>query len=425
MAAAFKESGRLAQQYAKEYGEQLATGDVSEKELARIMCEDHPSVFHSVSQARMALRYHLGKREGRPGTRCTDPVDITQTEPPPNPKTNQRPSDLQGRLLSFLKRRGQVNQRPATHSEISDALDIGISRVPELLAELKDGAFNVAEDDTGVFLSKEIPRRDPTIVDVAKESKNYFKFGVVGDNHLGSKYERLDILHGLYRIFEQEGVEQVYNTGNFVDGDARFNKHDLIVHGIEAQLEYFLRNYPDNMKTSFITGDDHEGWWTQREGIDVGQYLQSKAHARGMTHLEYLGHMEHDIHLKAKNGETIIRVLHPGGGSSYATSYSVQKIVESYHTGEKPHVLLVGHYHKADYNFIRGVHTVQSGCTQDQTPFMRKKKLAAHLGGWIIEMWTDEVGCITRFRQEYLPFQTRDFYDNKWKYHWSPPQTKI
>jgi hypothetical protein len=79
---------------------------------------------------------------------------------------------------------------------------------------------------------------------------------------------------------------------------------------------------------------------------------------------------------------------------------------------------LVGHYHKAEYNFCRGVHAVQTGCLQDQTPFMRKKKLAAHLGGWIIEFSTDDQGAITRFKQEFIPFYDNGYYKEKWSYKW-------
>jgi hypothetical protein len=34
----------------------------------------------------------------------------------------------------------------------------------------------------------------------------------------------------------------------------------------------------------------------------------------------------------------------------------------------------------------RNVHVVQLGCFQDQSLFMRQKKLAAHIGGWIIRL---------------------------------------
>jgi hypothetical protein len=86
--------------------------------------------------------------------------------------------------------------------------------------------------------------------------------------------------------------------------------------------------------------------------------------------------------------------------------------------GEKPNILLIGHYHKAAYNFIRNIHVVQGGCTMDQSPFMRKKRLSAHVGGWILEATVNNKGDIIRFRQEFIPFFDRGAY--KWEYKMTP-----
>lgn len=300
---------------------------------------------------------------------------------------------------------------------ISDALDVGVSKVREAIKELTDVGHNFTTNGDRVFFSNVIPKSEPTKLDVKKMSTGFYRFGAVGDNHMGSKYERADVLEALYDLFESEGIKVVYNTGNWIDGEARFNKHDLNVHGMDNQIRHFVQNYPQRkgITTYFIAGDDHEGWYTQREGVDIGRYAEFIAREEGRKDLVYLGYMEADVHIKAKNGETVVRVLHPGGGSSYATSYSIQKIVESYQGGEKPHVLLAGHYHKADYLYYRGVHCVQTGTTQDQSPFMRKKKLAAHLGGWIIEFHNDDNGAITRFKQEFIPFYDNSYY-KKWSY---------
>ena len=163
---------------------------------------------------------------------------------------------------------------------------------------------------------------------------------------------------------------------------------------------------------------DHEGWYTQREGVNVGRFIEDRARQSGRNDLKFLGHMEHDVIIERPNGSCKIRVLHPGGGSSYAISYTAQKIVESYTPGEKPDVLIVGHYHKASYNHVRGVHVVQTGCTEDQTPFMRKKRLDAHVGGWIIEMKVGDTGAIIQFKQTWIPFFDKKVYHKDWKYHW-------
>lgn len=323
-------------------------------------------------------------------------------------------NDLPDRLRALLSKKGSY-----TVSQLSDLFDCGVSSIRAALKELAEKGMNLVVKDDAVSVSAIIPKAEPRRLDVVKMSTGFHRFGAIGDNHLGSKYERLDVLNALYDLYEREGITVVYNTGNYIDGEARFNTHDIHTHGMDRQIDYFIENYPrrKGITTYFISGDDHEGWYTQREGIDIGKYTERKAREAGRTDLVYLGHMEADVHLPAANGHTTIRVLHPGGGSSYAVSYSVQKIIESYQGGEKPHVLLIGHYHKADYIYNRGVHAVQTGCTQDQSPFMRKKKLAAHLGGWIIEMANDENGAVTRFKTEFMPFYDNAYYE-KWGYKW-------
>lgn len=309
--------------------------------------------------------------------------------------------------------------REYTIAEISDLLNIGVTSVRAGLEKLKAEGYNVHLKGDTAEISNVIPKSESKTIDIRKMTTGLHKFGAVGDNHMGSRYERMDVLNALYDEFEREGITTVFNTGNWIDGEARFNTHDLNVRGIGGQIAHFVKNYPQRkgITTYFIAGDDHEGWYVQREGIDIGQYAEMKARAAGRTDLVYLGYMEADVKIAAPNGETVIRVLHPGGGSSYAVSYSVQKIVESYQGGEKPHILLIGHYHKADYIYNRGVHCIQTGCTQDQSPFMRKKKLAAHVGGWIVEFGADDNGAITRFKQEFFPFYDNGYYQ-KWAYKW-------
>jgi hypothetical protein len=328
-------------------------------------------------------------------------------------------SDTSSPLVSQLKERLFHKRGSHTLIELSDLYDVSVKRIKEALEELKEKGYNVDTENDIIIMDTLITKNEDTILNVEKMSQGNFRFGAIGDNHLASRYERLDVLNALYDHYAKEGISIVYNTGNWIEGEARFNKHDLLAHGLDRQLDYFLERYPQRpgITTRLITGDDHEGWYTQREGINVGKYLQSKAESIGRKDLIFLGHMEHDELLTAESGHTRIRILHPGGGSSYAISYAPQKIIESYTGGDKPDILLIGHYHKASYEYIRGVHTLQTGCTQDQTPFMRKKKLAAHLGGWIFEFSHDKNGAVTRFKSEFFPFYDKAYYKSSWQYH--------
>lgn len=246
--------------------------------------------------------------------------------------------------------------------------------------------------------------RDMPIVENDKDRNDIFGLntpviGVIGDTHLGSKYERLDILRALYNTYSALGIKYVIHTGNMIEGQSHFNKNDIKVWGAQSQVDYCIEHYPkvDDIKTLFITADDHEGWWIQREGVNVGPLI-----ANERNDMIYIGHMEHDILIN----DFLVRVIHAGGGSSKAVSLASQNIVDSYPDWDKPDILLIGHYHKAHYlPDYRGVAILQTGTTQEQTPFMRKKHIIATLGGWVLDVSTDS------FYAQFLKHKA-----NQWKY---------
>ena len=327
-------------------------------------------------------------------------------------------STLKDEIFSFILK----SKKHIGYADLTDKFDCGMSKIKDAIEQLKNENKNFNFRDDGVEIAESAGKIRPSTIGTEHLVGKKIKFGFVTDNHLGSKYERLDVLNAVYDRFAAEGITDVYNAGNVIDGEARFNKFDIHKHGMEDQCKYFAEVYPKRkrMTTHFITGDDHEGWYVQREGVNIGKFMESKAIEAGRTDLKYIGHMEHDIIFKTEKGQAVMRVVHPGGGSSYAYSYTSQKIVESYTPGEKPHIVLGGHYHKACYNYIRGVHFLQGGTTMDQSPFMRKKRLEAHLGGWIVEFQQGENGVIQSFKCEWISFYGRDFYekDSLWQYQY-------
>lgn len=76
--------------------------------------------------------------------------------------------------------------------------------------------------------------------------------------------------------------------------------------------------------------------------------------------------------------------------NSYSKSYRLQKIVESLKASDKPAVLIAGHDHKSLYMpQEQGVHVLGAGTLQDQTKWMRGKRLSAAVGFWIITLNID------------------------------------
>jgi len=346
------------------------------------------------------------------------PHIATVKPPPPQPPQDAKPAPPLAEAVHAVLRKG-----PLTLEEIAGKVASSPGQVLDALLGLQASGVNLHRFGDRWSLEKTpapAHARAGMGPYVSRPDGTYL-FGFTSDNHLGSKYARLDVLGSLYDHFAEQQVDRVFNAGNWVDGEASFNKHDLLVHGMDAQLRYLAEHYPQRpgISTYAVTGDDHEGWWAQREGVDPGKYAERVMRQAGREDWIDCGFMESFIPLRhAETGaESMLHLMHPGGGSAYAVSYTVQKIVEGYDGGEKPAVLLAGHYHKLSYNMVRNVHAIQTGTSQDQTPFMRKKKIPAHVGGGICRLRQDpRTGAITACRVEFFNYFVQGYYDNRWSH---------
>lgn len=337
------------------------------------------------------------------------PEDVREQRGKHTPKT---PEQVEDSIRQTLKR------GPMTLSELGEMMGISARKVESSIAGMRERGVMITGYPGDVYEMTTTDALEPGshVIKGDPRAEWTHHFLVLSDNHLCNRNARLDVLNAAYDYAERHGITIALNAGNYIDGEARFNKTELIVApGMDNQMDYFIQEYPHRkgIKTLFIDGDDHEGWYAQREGIIPGQYLQMKAEKAGRHDLEYLGYSEADIALKCGSGESVARVLHPGGGSAYATSYTAQKIVESYQGGEKPAVLFIGHYHKLEYGYPREVHCLQTGTTEDQSLFMRKKKIAAHLGFWDVRIKQDARGIVTDFVPHVHTFFDRGFYERR------------
>lgn len=312
---------------------------------------------------------------------------------------------------------------PATPVEIANKLDVSPKRVEKMVSELHANGYNVAvHEEQGaearlMMETDRVPVKKELRINAQKfyEDTYRFDFGAVSDTHLGSKFYRPEVLHAIYDNFAQHGIKHVFHGGNYIEGE-KHDKVNLLVHGMQGQIDYFIKEYPqrEGMTTYFVAGDDHEGWYQQREGIDIGRFTQTEAESQGRHDLINLGYMEADVAIPLPGGAKCkVRVVHAGGGSSYATSYAPQKVIESMEGGEKPQILLIGHYHKSLYMpAYRNVHTILMGTTKSQDVFMRKLRLAAHVGGWRCSAVIGKDGAVREFSATYLPFFNQGYYES-------------
>jgi len=241
-------------------------------------------------------------------------------------------------------------------------------------------------------------RKQIKLYDHTKKTKA-FKFGLLGDTHFGNKSTNKEALNDFYNILASEGITEAYHTGDLTDGlhVHRGQEYELYALGMEQQAQDVVDTYPSRkgMTTYYILGN-HDLWYKQNSGGDISKLIDQHR-----EDLICLGDSEADVFV---GGKSILRLMHPGGGSSYALSYKPQKIIESIASGNKPNILGIGHFHKALFMFYRNVFSYQTGTFEEQTPFMRSKNLMAHVGGWIIEGKSGRNGGIKEINARFIPY---------------------
>ena len=326
---------------------------------------------------------------------------------------------LQQTLLRYL--RGCTSNTSLSLLDLSEHFDRSPGSVRGAAQSLRDdGLYNVViNDDTNtIALPRESPTSHTKIPLRTFMDGDLFRFGVIADTHLCNRNARLDALNALYDIYEAEGVHAVFLAGNLVDGEWSWNRQELLRYGIEGQICYAAENFPkrDGVTTYFITANDHEGWWCKYTGLDVGRHMKHAFEQDlGRPDLKWIGHVEADYVLDEDHPRTVLRISHPGGGTAYALSYTTQKIVESLQGGEKPMIMIVGHFHKFVELYPRNVYVIQPGCVEDQTLFMRTKKIDAHVGGCLISTRITTTGGLGWVDSRFIPFYDRGYYQ-AWDY---------
>jgi len=247
-------------------------------------------------------------------------------------------------------------------------------------------------DDIKEFI-KGIQKQQSHSVKDYSIGKNHAKFILTGDKHLGHIQFDKPLNKLLAKVAKDEKVDFIADTGDIFDGWYQNRPSSIFEQnaiGFDQQMKLAVEEIGQyEVPFIFITGNHSYNTFVRGAGIEAGPVLEDKLKAKGLE-AKYLGNAEGDIHV----GNSLLRLLHPDGGSSYAISYKSQKIIESLESGKKPNVLGIGHFHKAEYIFYRNIHTFQTGTLCGQTKFMKGKGLAAHKGFWLIDMYTKDNGQI-------------------------------
>jgi predicted phosphodiesterase len=230
-------------------------------------------------------------------------------------------------------------------------------------------------------------------------NKNHVKIGVMSDTHIGHSRCDEDFILSAFKHFEKAGVEAIYHAGDILEGMSGRDGHiyELSHVGFQAQMDAAVNLFNCSPVKLYGIIGNHDAWYLKKQnmGVNVGKVLEERLPGK----FGYLGDSEADVEL-ARNIK--MKLFHANDGTAYAISYKPQKLVESLGGGEKPNIIIEGHYHKSLQMFTRNIHVFEAGTFMNQSEFMRLKKIPSHKGYWILDIFYSRKS-VERLVTEFVP----------------------
>lgn len=313
------------------------------------------------------------------------PVEPRETSEPTSPP-HSRFADLV-----------RLSKTRPTFEELCDRLSMPPGRVRSLVKDAVEAGVMLDVDHGVIGLQRPTETAAPTEArGVIAQVVGEHTVGVISDTHLGSIYCQRDKLKDfIHRAYDQ-GVREFLHPGDWTEGCYRHAEYEVSHVGITEQTRDLFEVLPQLPGLTYHGIEGNHDWtFTERNGVNFGQYVESYFRQRGRDDINFYG--ARGAYLKLRGA--LFHLWHPKGGGSYAKSYNLQKKVESYAPGEKPDILLTGHYHFYCALEERGVHaiacpTFQSGIN----PFGKSLSSGGvALGGLVLRYGVTEHGTLRNF----------------------------
>lgn len=281
--------------------------------------------------------------------------------------------------------------------QFGDGFDFGrLKNAASILGAYTDTELDAISKGRTLTVSTGIPE-----MKIDTKTGEWVTIGAMTDTHIGSKScmetaikDAIDEINETCDIF--------CHSGDVSEGMSHRPGHiyELTDLGFDAQKQKCIDIFSKVKKPAYIIDGNHDRWYIKSNGaLIVKDICDAINGANGNTNFNFLGH---DVGEFKLNGVRVM-LWHGEDSSSYALSYRIQKIIESFSGGTKPQILFAGHVHKAGYFFIRNIHAFSAGCMEVQTPWMRGKRIEAHTGWWKIRLLINK-NSIVRCAQEFIPF---------------------
>jgi predicted phosphodiesterase len=289
---------------------------------------------------------------------------------------------------------------------LCNRLDMAPRRVRALIDDARSAghAVEVAHDHVGVVL----PEPSAEVVDtgVAPSTGKRQQIAAFSDTQFGSKYCMREAIVDFVKHAYAQGCREVLHAGDWLDGCYKHGIFELSHSGIEDQTRDSFETLPELPGLSYhaISGN-HDDTFADATGMAPGDYIEWYFRQHGRNDVHFYG--RRGAYLKVR-GATV-ELWHPKRGTSYALSYHLQNHIRDYGVGQKPDILVAGHWHINCYLEQRGVHAIAAPCFQSPgSAFSKSLGGAPSIGGLILSWELTEARTLRRFSFERSSYFMRE-----------------
>ena len=185
--------------------------------------------------------------------------------------------DHQAHLLQLIKE-GKNNR------EICEIFNISFNQLYDELLKLKTKGVKYSRKyySDGSIKYNKIKKLKKLNENVNKtiitdNQENNMKFLLISDLHFGNEFENLGLIDRAYNYCIKNGINIILCGGDFIDGS--FSKSPQKITDLYDQIEYFIKNYPqDKNILTFGVAGDHDFSTLKRASLDIIEICNNRRH---------------------------------------------------------------------------------------------------------------------------------------------------
>ena len=185
--------------------------------------------------------------------------------------------DHQAHLLQLIKE-GKNNR------EICEIFNVSFNQLYDELLKLKTKGVKYSRKyySDGSIKYNKIKKLKKLNENVNKtiitdNQENNMKFLLISDLHFGNEFENLGLIDRAYNYCIKNGINIILCGGDFIDGS--FSKSPQKITDLYDQIEYFIKNYPqDKNILTFGVAGDHDFSTLKRASLDIIEICNNRRH---------------------------------------------------------------------------------------------------------------------------------------------------